>query len=118
MQEKLKLAGVGSRPVIFVTHSFGGLVLKQMLREAEKDANYKPLIDNTKGVVFYAVPHLGSELTMFADYRVAQMLFRGSPAVADMRPASDALKELHKVRCGGSFLLLFALTYSPDVIVI
>ena len=100
VQQKLMLAGVGSRPVVFVTHSFGGLLLKQILRNAEQDSTFRPLIPNTRGVVFYAVPHLGSELTMYADYRVAQVVFRGSPALADMRPASDELKELHKVSIG------------------
>ncbi|KAF5955721.1 hypothetical protein HYC85_008577 [Camellia sinensis] len=59
--EKLVAAGIGSRPVVFVTHSMGGLVVKQMLSQAKVD-NKDDLVDNTIGVVFYSCPHFGSKL--------------------------------------------------------
>lgn len=47
---KLVAAGVGDRPVVFVTHSMGGLVVKQMLFQAGKEKLTK-LVNNTFGVV-------------------------------------------------------------------
>ncbi|PIA56384.1 hypothetical protein AQUCO_00700597v1 [Aquilegia coerulea] len=58
---KLVAAGIGNRPVVFVTHSMGGLVVKQMLYEARAN-NLTSLVNNTAGVVFYSCPHFGSKL--------------------------------------------------------
>ena len=57
-------AGVGRRPVIFVGHSMGGLIIKKMLLLAQSshDKNIQSLAENTKGVVFYSTPHHGSHI--------------------------------------------------------
>lgn len=63
--------GAGDRPVIFVTHSLGGVLLKQVLLDAtkvssktsgsvESTAKSANLVDQVQGVVFYGVPHHGS----------------------------------------------------------
>ena len=55
-----------NRPIIFVTHSMGGLLVKHILRRAlsgdctEPDAN--SLIERTRGIVFLSTPHTGSDL--------------------------------------------------------
>ena len=48
--EKLVAAGIGDRPVVFVTHSMGGLVVKQILYKA-KEERHDNLVKNTKGIV-------------------------------------------------------------------
>ena len=55
-----------NRPIIFVTHSMGGLLIKHILYRAnsgdstQSDAN--SLIKRTKGIVFLSTPHTGSDL--------------------------------------------------------
>ena len=54
-----------ARPVIFVAHSLGGIIVKQALVIAHAEAEYDSIKDNTKGVFFFATPHRGSD---FANY--------------------------------------------------
>ncbi|MBS0171295.1 MAG: TIR domain-containing protein [Nitrospira sp.] len=66
----LDLEGLGHRPTVFVCHSLGGLVVKQMLQTGDGANNpkWKRIVSHTKGVFFLATPHSGSAL---ADYLVA-----------------------------------------------
>jgi len=54
--------GIGKRPLIFVTHSLGGLVVKEMLRTANSKPGKEVIIEQTKGIVFLGTPHQGSHL--------------------------------------------------------
>src|SRR5450755_2556884 len=53
-------------PIVFVCHSLGGLVVKQLLRKASDMQQSRPeaaeLIRRVQGVAFIATPHTGSEL--------------------------------------------------------
>lgn len=59
------------RPKIFVTHSLGGLIVKETLYLAHDDLNsndeMREIIGQTKGVVFCATPHQGSDLANFKE---------------------------------------------------
>ncbi|KAL5714236.1 hypothetical protein ACHQM5_016225 [Ranunculus cassubicifolius] len=90
--KKLVAAGIGNRPVVFVTHSMGGLVVKQMLNEA-KENNITTLVNNTVGVVFYSCPHFGSKL---ADMPWQMgFVFRPAPTIGELRSGSPRLVELN-----------------------
>ncbi|KAE8653978.1 hypothetical protein F3Y22_tig00117056pilonHSYRG00609 [Hibiscus syriacus] len=98
--KKLVAAGIGSRPVVFVTHSLGGLVVKQMLYKA-KTENMDNLVNNTVGVVFYSCPHFGSKLADMP-WRMGLVL-RPAPTIGELRSGSprlvqlnDFLRRLHK----------------------
>jgi triacylglycerol esterase/lipase EstA (alpha/beta hydrolase family) len=62
-------------PIVLIGHSFGGLVLKSLVVMAKKMSikdptdswtraavdRAKAFLNNVRGVVFYAVPHVGSD---------------------------------------------------------
>ena len=65
----LDAAGVGSRPLCFVSHSMGGLLVKQLLRHALDIAReYQHISKATRGVVFFGTPHTGSDLASLVSY--------------------------------------------------
>nr|GMD89128.1 uncharacterized protein LOC109170573 [Ipomoea batatas] len=90
--EKLVSAGIGNRPVIFVTHSMGGLVVKQMLYQAKAE-NKEHLVNNTVGVVFYSCPHFGSKLAD-VPWRMG-LVFRPAPSIGELRSGSPRLVDLN-----------------------
>ncbi|RAL47282.1 hypothetical protein DM860_013247 [Cuscuta australis] len=90
--EKLVAAGIGKRPVVFVTHSMGGLVVKQMLYQAKAE-NKEDLVNNTAGVVFYSCPHFGSKLADMP-WRMG-LVFRPAPSIGELRSGSPRLVELN-----------------------
>jgi hypothetical protein len=60
--------GVGQREILFVAHSLGGIIVKQLLAMSEMYAD-RPrgaIAHATRGVVFLATPHTGSEYATWA----------------------------------------------------
>uniref|UniRef100_A0A3P9H877 Protein SERAC1 n=1 Tax=Oryzias latipes TaxID=8090 RepID=A0A3P9H877_ORYLA len=92
--KKLKQAGVGERPVVWVAHSMGGLLVKKMLLDASEDPEMKGLLKNTRGVLFYSVPHHG---TFMAEYSVnVRYLLFPSIEVRELCKDSPALSSLNE----------------------
>ncbi|XP_072437212.1 protein SERAC1 isoform X2 [Chiloscyllium punctatum] len=90
---KLKAAGVGDKPMVWVAHSMGGLLVKKMLLDASEDPELRSVVQNTQGIVFYSVPHCGSRL---AEYSVnARFLLFPSVEVKELSKDSPALRELN-----------------------
>lgn len=59
---------LGNRPLMFICHSLGGLVVKQVLRlsnEAVSSKRKKQVIENTRVVMFLATPHDGVRINWF-----------------------------------------------------
>lgn len=92
--KKLNLARVGSKPIVWVCHSFGGLVVKEILSAADR-TEYKEMQDQTKGVVFFATPHRGSPVALYAG-PYTDYLFRGTPNVHELKPDNQELINLHE----------------------
>ena len=62
-------AEIADRPVLFVTHSLGGIMVKQMLRssvDAKQTSTSAKLATSTRLVLFLATPHTGSSMANLA----------------------------------------------------
>jgi protein SERAC1 len=82
LMDRLIAAGVGDRPVVFICHSMGGLLVKEMLARglsAKAPPHHSRLARNTRGAVFFACPHFGSWL---ADVGWKMRYVGASPAAA------------------------------------
>ncbi|OQR90273.1 hypothetical protein ACHHYP_05662 [Achlya hypogyna] len=94
--QKLHKAQVGAagRPVVFVTHSMGGIVLKKMLSDAPAQA-MESLPEATKGMLFYSTPHHGSPVAVALQRINVKSLKLAHPVVADLH-GTPRLKHLNE----------------------
>lgn len=62
--EHMVSCGLGQRPIVFVCHSLGGILAKEMFRACceAQDEDWNALGDQIKLVVFFATPHKGAAL--------------------------------------------------------
>jgi len=58
------------RPIVFVCHSLGGIVVKRAIVSAHTTDYYRNKYDSTKGVAFFATPHNGGNGVTFGDVLV------------------------------------------------
>ncbi|XP_058803275.1 protein SERAC1 [Phymastichus coffea] len=91
---KLAIAGVGKRSIVWACHSMGGLLMKQMLVEEWKNGDKNSLVKNTRGIVFYSTPHRGSHVA--ALNQTTQMLVWPSIEVQELREETPQLLQLHE----------------------
>ncbi|XP_072931201.1 protein SERAC1 [Epargyreus clarus] len=89
-------AGVGTKNMVWITHSMGGLIVKQLLVNADQSENsqIKKLCEKTKAVLFYSTPHKGSSLATMP--RAAAAVLWPSHDVKQLRENSPELLEMHK----------------------
>ena len=82
-----------NRPVLFVTHSLGGLIVKQMLRKScdASSARRKRLAQSLIGVVFIATPNHGAQ---FAKSVNAVLQIVTSTSVRELSHGSSSLIDL------------------------
>ncbi|KAF1783202.1 Alpha/Beta hydrolase fold [Phytophthora cactorum] len=76
--------GAPARPVVFITHSMGGLLTKKMLLLEREQRDQSGLADSTTGVVFLAVPHFGSDLVKGVRSESIRKLIQAHPAIEDL----------------------------------
>ncbi|KAI0218452.1 Protein SERAC1 [Lamellibrachia satsuma] len=91
---KLRQAGVGERPVIWVGHSMGGLLIKQMLLMAREDPESESIVENSRGIVFYSVPNKGTPLANTK--RAIKYIISPTVEVEELKQGSKPLLALHR----------------------
>ena len=93
------------RPVVFICHSLGGVVVKKALilaHERSLDPVFKDILKNTKAIAFLGVPHKGSDSAWWANFAANALkgasigLTTNNALVADLRKDSSALSTISK----------------------
>ena len=88
---------IGSRPLFFITHSMGGLLVKQMLRHAIDYGNpkWKAIAQQTKLIVFLSTPHSGSNMANWIKY--IGSILQTTVSVDELEAHHPRLRELAEV---------------------
>ena len=92
------------RPIVFVCHNVGGLILKQALLIAEeKKERYSSILLDTTGMIFLGTPHHGADPSFWE--RCLHNLAVVSGLRADQHKVTDGAK--HKALCLGDICTRF-----------
>ncbi|KAG7402509.1 Protein SERAC1 [Fusarium oxysporum f. sp. rapae] len=87
---KLERRSDPQKPLVFICHSLGGLIVKEALVEATLDVTYRSIVEATRLLVFFATPHQGGNYASLGDI-VAKIVRTGMS-----RPRNDLLVALKK----------------------
>ncbi|EXL66121.1 hypothetical protein FOPG_17688 [Fusarium oxysporum f. sp. conglutinans race 2 54008] len=85
---KLKRKCDPQKPLVFICHSLGGLIVKEALVAATLDGTYKSIVETTRLLVFFATPHQGGNYASLGDI-VAKIVRTGMS-----KPRNDLLDAL------------------------
>ncbi|KAF3764298.1 hypothetical protein M406DRAFT_351665 [Cryphonectria parasitica EP155] len=96
-------SGETRRPIVFICHSLGGIVVKQAVNRAAENHRYKDVIlDHVQGICFFGTPHRGSELAPWGS-TVSRILRAGvmgshtnSQLTKDLERKSHMLSQISK----------------------
>ncbi|KAL8671210.1 MAG: hypothetical protein Q9168_004285 [Polycauliona sp. 1 TL-2023] len=89
---------IGSRPVIFVAHSMGGLVVKKAYIVGKHDPEFCAIMTQVHGMLFLATPHRGSQYAKVLN-NILSTAPTGAPPkayVASLDAQSEALQDINE----------------------
>ncbi|HRC87888.1 MAG TPA: hypothetical protein PK413_20035, partial [Thermoanaerobaculia bacterium] len=89
------LEGLGERPLLFICHSLGGLLAKQILRRSSDatDERHQRVARQARAVLFLATPHLGAGLA--SKIEAFRTVFGATVSIEDLRLHDAHLRELY-----------------------
>ena len=97
--------GQDGRPIVFICHSLGGIIVKKAMvlaHERSSEPAFKDILDNTKAMAFLSVPHRGSDIAWWgtAGANVLKNLCMetstSSMLIRDLRKNSPALMDISR----------------------
>lgn len=97
LMKSLAASGLGQdRPIIWVGHSMGGLLVKEIIVQALNDPSddIKKLALNTRGILFLGTPHKGSSVAKLKQH--IQFLLSPTIEVKELEENASFLLSLHE----------------------
>ncbi|KGO65030.1 hypothetical protein PEX1_017620 [Penicillium expansum] len=96
--EKLEELELGKRPIIFIVHSMGGLVVKQAYILGQNDDQYSDIVSSISAMLFLATPHRGSNLADILNKILTVSLFNHSPKlyISELSVGSQTVAALNE----------------------
>ncbi|KAM0802252.1 WD40 repeat-containing protein [Usnea florida] len=88
--------GIGETPLIFVTHSMGGLVAKKACLLGQNDEHYKALVRSISAIIFLSTPHRGSNLAEILNRILVASFQSARNFITDLNRSSTALEEINE----------------------
>ncbi|WNM60481.1 hypothetical protein [Candidatus Nitrospira neomarina] len=90
-----ELDDIGHRPVAFICHSLGGLLVKQALRLAAESRNpaWRAIAEHVGLIVFLSTPHSGADMASWIQY--LGKLLRTTVTVEELEAHHPRLRELN-----------------------
>jgi len=92
-----------SRPVLFIAHSLGGIIVKEMLRRSSGchggQTHLRGVFDSTTGIIFFGTPHGGADPRGFLQH-IAEAVIKAAgirvneQIVNTLLPSAERLREL------------------------
>lgn len=90
-----------SRPILFVCHSLGGVIVKELMRQAFQslDPDMHTILHSTIGIIFFGTPHKGAGLRKLLHHVIERLVRLAGISVNDqiinaLIPASERLEQL------------------------
>lgn len=73
--EHLAGYGFGERPIVLISHSLGGILVKEILRASgdSTDEDLRRIAENTRLAAFFATPHTGASLAATVNFLVPRL---------------------------------------------
>ncbi|PMD32251.1 YVTN repeat-like/Quino protein amine dehydrogenase [Hyaloscypha variabilis F] len=95
--EELEDLMMGERPIIFIVHSMGGLIVKEAYMQGQNDPTYAAIIKSVSSIIFLATPHRGTNLAETLN-RILQVSFITNPMqfIAELAAGSQTLQKLNE----------------------
>lgn len=92
-----------TRPLLFVAHSLGGIVVKELLRRSsgscQGQSHLRGVFESTIGIMFFGTPHGGPDPRRFLQHAVEMVVkaigyTANEQIVKTLLPSSERLREL------------------------
>ncbi|KAL1851758.1 hypothetical protein VTK73DRAFT_9363 [Phialemonium thermophilum] len=88
--------GIGERPIIFVMHSMGGLVVKEAYLCGKDNPTYRSLVQAVSAMVFLSTPHRGTDKAETLGRLLQALLSNPKVFVAELASGSRTLDGLNE----------------------